>query len=297
MLYKQKLWIMTAIVVPELAEPLADQLQDQAAAVTIMVPPRQTTATVEAIFEVPPDMPSLTAQAAVIASLKNLPSPVLVCHKAPPLDWLKKVAEDFPPFRVARWTIHGALHRQSVKDRRQALQIDATNAFGTGEHPTTRGCLMMLGALLRQHRNFKYMLDIGCGSGVLAMAFTKATHGKAIAVDLDPVSVAISRHNRNINGLQGHIQVGISRGYAAAQVRTYAPYDLIMSNIFARPLATMAKDLRRHLRPNGIAILAGLLNTQANLVINAHRAQGLHLIHRVRIGEWTILAMKRRHKA
>jgi ribosomal protein L11 methyltransferase len=178
-----------------------------------------------------------------------------------------------------------------------ALQIDATNAFGTGEHPTTRGCLRLFEAELKRRKHLTRMLDIGCGSGILAMAFAKRTHGQAVAVDLDPVSVMIAAHNRNTNSLRKNVRLAQSNGYRAAVVKQHAPYDIIMANIFARPLSQMAKDLYRHLRPGGIAILAGLLNHQANQVINAHRLQGMELIRWQRDGEWTILALKRSVRA
>lgn len=288
----KKLWMAAAETAPEAAEIVADILGEKAAALTILSPPRAGKARIEALYQEEPDRAALTSQILVATTLNGLRAPKLEVQETPSFDWLKKVAEDFPPFRTAGWTIHGAGHRHSVPDRRLALQIDASSAFGTGEHPTTRGCLVMLDWLLKREQP-RRMLDMGCGSGILAMAYAKTTHGRAVGVDLDPDSVLIAQENIRANGLQKEVRVALGRGYTSALVKSNAPYDLIMANIFAGPLSQMAADLRRHLKPGGTAILAGLLNAQANRVLAAHRAQGLYLAKRLVIGEWSILALRR----
>ena len=286
-----KLWRVAFAAPSALAEMFADTLDD-AVALTVLAPPRKNEARIEALFDHEPDKAALAARLAVISALCRVKAPKIEVREMPKLDWLKKVAGDFPPFDVARWTIYGAQHRTKVSRPRLALQIDATSAFGTGEHPTTKGCLLMLDRLLKQ-TSPRRALDMGCGSGILAMAYAKAAHGKAVAVDLDPESVQIARGNAKANGLQNHVRVGLSNGYRAALVRQNALYDLIMANIFAGPLCKMAKKLKCHLRPGGIAILSGLLNHQANAVLAAHRTQGLRLVKRMRIGEWAVLALQR----
>jgi ribosomal protein L11 methyltransferase len=156
---------------------------------------------------------------------------------------------------------------------------------------------LMLDKILKTGFYPRLMADIGCGSGILAMACMQASRGKAIAVDLDPDSVQIATGNARRNGLGEHIRTANSRGYAAPIVSRHAPYDLIMANIFAKPLSYMAKDLKNHLRPSGIAILSGLLTTQANMVIAAHRMQGLALIEHKKLGEWSVLALRRPGRA
>lgn len=141
------------------------------------------------------------------------------------------------------------------------------------------------------------MLDMGCGSGILAMAAAKGNAMRAIGIDLDPQSIVTAKENIVRNGLQQRVRVALGNSYRANLVRKNGPYDLIMANIFAKPLAHMAKDLAKHLKPGGTAILAGLLTPQANMVIAAHRAQRIRLTHRLKIGEWTILALKRPRKA
>jgi ribosomal protein L11 methyltransferase len=298
---KPRLWSVTFTVPQRHADAFADVLGERAAALTVLAPPRAADAKIEALFDAPPDRAALTAQLAIAAMLHGMNAPRMHIRELPSLDWLEKVAADFPPLPIARWIIFGARHKAAVTNPRRGLQIDATSAFGTGEHPTTRGCLLMLDKVLknrlRQERRRAALLDMGCGTGILAMAWAKAAHGKAVAVDIDPVSVDITKNNLRANGLRFHVRAVTGHGYASRTVRQGAPYDLIMANIFARPLAHMAKDLKRHLRPGGIVILSGLLNHQANTVIAAHRMQGLHLKKRLRLGEWSVLALERRPMA
>ncbi len=291
------LWILTIQTPPAHADAISELYAEDSVSLTILAPPRKNTALVEAIFDFEPNPTEMTARAAIYAGLTKIKLPAPVIRPAPNLDWLKKVAEDFPPIKIARWTVHGAMHRHQVPNRLFALQIDATNAFGTGEHPTTRGCLILLDELLRKNFRPRRMADIGCGSGILAMGCVQATRGRAVAVDLDPDSVQISQNNVRGNGLGQHIRVGRGRGYGSTLIRASAPYGLIMANIFANPLCQIAYDLKNNLRPGGYAILSGLLTTQANKVIAAHRMQGLTLCKHLRIGEWSVLALHRPNKA
>ncbi|MER2519595.1 MAG: 50S ribosomal protein L11 methyltransferase [Bdellovibrionales bacterium] len=292
-----QLWILSFSAPSDAAQTLADSLEETALSVTVLAPPREAEAQVEALFQDEPDKAEWTARLAILAALQGREAPTIAIAQTPPLDWLKKVAEDFPPLRIARWTIHGAQHRAAVPNRLNALQIDATNAFGTGEHPTTRGCLIMLNKLLKRqgHANRKIaLLDMGCGSGILAMALLKARRNShATGIDCDDDSVRIARNNARANGLSKRLTVEKGRGYRPRKVKASALYDLAMANIFAGPLAHMAKDLKNHLRPGGYAILSGLLNHQANKVLAAHRLQRLRLAKRLTLGEWTVLVLKR----
>ncbi len=289
----QKLWILRFSLPSSVSEAFGEALQDGAVVVTVLAPPRNKTAQIEVLYDSKPKTAALTAKLVLLAAALKIPSPKVTLRAAPNFDWLKKVAGDFPPLKIARWTVHGAQHRNKVPDRRTALQIDATNAFGTGEHPTTRGCLLMLDKILKTGFCPLCMADIGCGSGILAMAFAKSTQGKAVGVDLDAASAIIAAKNVRANGLSRNVRVCCGNGYAAKPVKKAAPYDLIMANIFADPLCEMARDLKKNLRPGGIAILSGILKTQARKVVSAHRKQGLSLVERKDIGEWAVLALQR----
>lgn len=295
----KQFWNLAVVCPPSLAEAVGDALEDGAVSVTLLVPPRCATARVEALYQDAPDMGMVQARMAMLALFHGVEAPTVTLGKTGNFDWLKKVAADFPPLPIARWTIYGAMHRDKIDNPRLALQIDATSAFGTGEHPTTRGCLLMLDELLKREgaARLKTMLDVGCGSGILAMAQAKACRGRAVALDCDPEAVRIAEGNVRANGLRDYVRVGRSQGYRDPLARRHALYDLVMANIFARPLCLVAKDLKRHLRPGGHAILSGILNAQANAVLAAHRSQGLYLVKRLRLGEWSVLALRRSRKA
>ncbi len=280
---------------PEEMEPIESLFGEEALAISTFAPPRETEAQVEVLVDGNPDATWLKKL------LSNHPN-----YKVEPvgnLDWIKKVSEDFQPLPIARWTVFGAAHRDKITDPSTALQIDATSAFGTGEHPTTRGCLIILDQLLNrmgeQAHNWS-MLDMGCGSGILAMAFAKAllnTKAKAYGMDMDQQSVEIANENADINGVANQIDFDISMGYDLPKVKENAPYDLIMANIFADPLCEMAPELKGHLKDNGHVILSGILNTQADTVIKAHTNEGLHLDQRIEDGEWSILEFSASNKA
>lgn len=292
----KKLWAATLQTASGSAEIFADVFGDEALSLSVIAPPRTTKAEIEAIFDGKPDTTALQTRIAILASLNGTKTPQLTVRELPKLDWLKKVSEDFPPLPIGRWVVYGAQHKLAAsKYHSIPLQIDATSAFGTGEHPTTRGCLLMLDWLLKKHRAPTNMLDMGCGSGILAMAFVKATHGQAAGVDLDPQSVKIAEENIRANGLRLNMRVALGNGYKASLVQQKKPFDLIMANIFARPLCHMAYNLKQHLRPGGWVILSGLLTHQANSVIAAHRTQGLHLVKHIKIGEWSVLALSTGH--
>lgn len=272
---------------PDQMEAVEDLFgEDEALAVSTFAKPREETATVEVLVDGMPDESALK---------EKLGSHTFKIEVVADLDWIKKVSEDFPPLPIARWTVFGAAHRDKITDISTALQIDATSAFGTGEHPTTRGCLEILDEVLTREGDAAHswsMLDMGCGSGILAMAFAKALHGTnahAYGVDMDKQSVEIANENKVINGVASDVDFDISMGYELAEVQKRAPYDLIMANIFADPLCEMAPQLKQHLKDGGQVILSGILNTQADAVIEAHTAQGLELVQRKEDGEWSIL--------
>ncbi len=213
------------------------------------------------------------------------------------LDWLKKVAQDYPPFQVGRWTIFGGAHRDKIIDFSLALQVDSSAAFGTGEHPTTKGCLETLDGLLVQAGDAAThwrMLDMGCGSGILSMAFAKATKtGQALGVDMERDSVLVARENAEINEVADRVRIEESLGYANPIVIDGGPYDLIMANIFADPLCAMAGDLAKNLKEGGHAILSGFFVPQAAQVAAAHTAHGLVIVKEKQIGEWSTLELSK----
>lgn len=217
----------------------------------------------------------------------------LEIHWLPHQDWLAAVRMARPPLQVGRFYVHGSDDAVPARQRLVPLLIEAGLAFGSGEHQTTSACLEALDQLLRR-RPFRRVLDMGCGSAILAIAATRADrHARALAVDNDPLAVAVARDNALRNHVAARVRCVVSDGYADAAIRRAGPFDLILANILADPLIAMAGDLRRHLAPGGVAVLSGLLERQANAVLAAHRSLGLREIARVERQPWVALVLRR----
>ncbi|MGE3295638.1 MAG: 50S ribosomal protein L11 methyltransferase, partial [Geminicoccaceae bacterium] len=189
--------------------------------------------------------------------------------------------------------VHGSHARDAVPPGAVAIEIDAGLAFGSGEHATTQACLASLDRLARRRR-FRRVLDVGCGSGVLAIAAAKCWPARVLAVDNDPIAVRVARENVALNGVAEHVRVELGEGYGHPFVRRLRPFDLVLANILADPLIELAPTLARHLAPAGHAVLSGLLDRQAEAVIAAHRREGLELVDRADQGPWAALVLAAR---
>ena len=172
------------------------------------------------------------------------------------------------------------------------LTLDAGLAFGSGEHGSTRGCMVALETVAR--RKPRRILDLGTGSGILAIAAAKLLRRKVLGSDIEPWSIKVARRNAIQNGVGRLVRAKLADGWHHPTIRGGAPYDLVFGNILARPLCGMAKDLSVHLAPGGTAILAGLLGTQARMVLAAHRRRGLVLERMLPQGPWTTLVVRKR---
>ncbi len=208
-------------------------------------------------------------------------------------DWVAESQSNLPAIRAGRFYLHGSHVTAPPPPASIPLLIDANVAFGTGRHETTRGCLLALEGLAKAGLRPRRLLDLGCGSGILALGMAKLWRRPVLAADNDPAAVAVARTNARINGAFRWVRPLVSEGYRHRLLRTAGPFDLIVANILAEPLAAMAAELRAHLAPNGRAVLSGLLIGQERLVLNPHRAQGLRLLRRLRLGEWSTLILRR----
>lgn len=207
--------------------------------------------------------------------------------------WLARTYDSFPEQEVGRRFIVRGTHLGPSRSRsRLVITLDAGIAFGSGEHGSTRGCLRAFEDIA--YRRPQRILDMGCGSGILAMAAAKLLHRPVLAVDIEPWSVRVTKSNAVLNGLSPLMDARHGNGWRTPAVPAKAPYDLVFANILARPLCKMARDLVKYLAPGGTVILAGLLNTQARMVLAAHRRQGLILERRYTEGDWTTLVLRRR---
>jgi ribosomal protein L11 methyltransferase len=234
--------------------------------------------------------PALLAQLALAAGAAGGALLEIGEDKLPARDWLSENQLAFPPLRIGRFFIHGSHHRDGVPSGTIGIMLDAATAFGTGEHPSTRGCLMALDALSRRRR-FRRPLDIGTGSGVLAIAAAKLLHRRVLASDVDNGAVRVARHNLARNGVASLVRVRRAPGYRDPAIGK-SRYDLVLSNILARPLALMARDLARTLMPGGRAVLSGLLRRQEPIVLAPHRGCGIVLERRLVIDGWSTLILR-----
>ncbi len=206
--------------------------------------------------------------------------------------WLARNLEEFPEQLIGRrFAVRGTHETARPLPGRQTLTVDAGLAFGSGEHGSTRGCLRALEFVA--HRKPQRILDLGTGSGILAMAAAKLLRRPVIATDIDPWSVRVTQQNAALNGVGRLLRVSRADGWKMPSTRAGAPYDLVFANILARPLCAMARPLAQNLAPGGRAILAGLLATQERMVLAAHRRQGLALERRFPEGQWTALLLRR----
>jgi ribosomal protein L11 methyltransferase len=221
-------------------------------------------------------------------------SPAIARSQVPVGGWLARTKAAFPEQLIGRrFAIRGTHIATPPVRGRITLILDAGLAFGTGEHNSTRGCLIALERIARYHQPQR-LLDLGTGSGVLAIAAAKLLHKKALATDIDARAARVAAANAKLNGGAARIRAIKADGWVDRTIRRRAPYDLVLANILARPLCAMAHSLAAALAPGGIAILAGLLTTQSRWVLAAHRRAGLVLEHRHIDGAWTILILRKR---
>ena len=195
-----------------------------------------------------------------------------------------------PPVRAGRFFVYGMHDRGRTPPNTVNLRIEAGAAFGTGHHGTTVGCLIEFDRL-RKAKTFPRVLDVGAGTGVLAIAAARTGSRIAVGTDIDPISVRISNENAAVNGVRARFVHASGLGHPL--VRAGRPYDLVFANILARPLATLAQPIKRALKPGGLVILSGLLRTQERYVRAAYQSRGFAMVHRLHRDAWATLVMRR----
>lgn len=210
-------------------------------------------------------------------------------------NWIAASLEGLKPVHAGRFVVHGRHDRARIASNRIAIEIEAALAFGTGHHGTTRGCLLALDRLLKSRHasSVQNVLDIGTGTGVLAIAAAKAQRRRVIASDIDHVTVQTARRNARSNRAANFIATIRASSLRGSRIRAHAPYDLIFANILIPVLKSMARSASLLLAPRGTIILSGLLPEHANAAIAAYRIQGLALEYRIALEGWVTLVMKR----
>lgn len=205
-------------------------------------------------------------------------------------DWLAMSLSGLPPVRAGRFFVYGAHDEGIVPSNTVKLKIDAGAAFGTGHHGTTVGCLVAFDELLKKER-FERVLDVGCGTGVLAIAAAKTGSKIAVGTDIDQPSVRIANENAKLNMADARFVHAF--GLNDRKVRQHGPYDLVFANILAPPLVSLSQDIKNALSLGGVAILSGLLRTQERRVSAAYLSRGFVLERRIHRDAWSALVLRR----
>jgi ribosomal protein L11 methyltransferase len=251
-------------------------------AVLIAEEPFGTHATLEALYEEPPDARFLTEIVGAPVTAEALPDQ----------DWISLSQEGLPPVRAGRFFVYGAHDAGEVPPGVIPIRIEAALAFGTGHHETTALCLEAISRIANTRRPGR-VLDIGCGTGVLAIAAAKIWRERVLATDIDPVARDTTRDNARANGVAPLLKAIVASGLTHSAIRERAPFDLILANILASPLTQLAPGMAGAMAPGGVAVLSGLLRWQENLVLSFYRAQGLQTRHILRQGPWSALLLER----
>jgi len=271
--------------------------------------PKALSSDVAALFELSPPAPQAVLIAedpfgpdAIVEALYNskvdadflsrLTGHDVVVAPLPDQDWIKQSQEGLAPVRAGRFFLYGAHDAGAVPSGVIPIRIEAGLAFGTGRHETTALCLQALSRLAKQRR-FDHVLDLGCGTGVLAMAAAKLWRQIVLATDIDPIAVEVARENARANRVAPLVRAAAADGLTHPAIARMAPFDLILANILAAPLAQLAPALCAAIAPRGIAVLSGLLRNQENFVLSFYRAQGLKLREALRDGPWSALVLER----
>ena len=210
----------------------------------------------------------------------------------PDVDWIARSLEGLQPVHAGRFVVHGSHDRGKARSGEIAIEIDAGQAFGTGHHGTTAGCLEIIEKVMRARQPRK-VLDLGTGSGVLAIAARKLAPARVLATDIDPVATRVARENVRLNGIASGITLETATGFHSTAFRRHGPFDLIIANILARPLMRMAPQVAQHLAPGGQVVLSGILANQRWKVIAAYNGAGLRHVRTIWRNGWVTIHLDR----
>ncbi len=279
------LWKATLTLKKELASDVAAVFElapPTPQAVLIHEEPFKPDATVEALYTEPPDADLLS----------RLVGHTVEAAPLPDQDWIRLSQEGLPPVRAGRFFVYGAHDAGEVPPGVIPIKIEAGLAFGTGHHETTALCLAAMSDLARRRR-FTRVLDLGCGTGLLAIGAAKLWRRPVIASDIDPVAVEVTLENARANGAAPLVRALTAEGLTNPAISAGAPYDLIVANILASPLTQLAPSIAKALAKGGMLVLSGLLTWQENLVVSFYTPHGLILRTRRRDGPWTALVLEK----
>jgi len=238
-------------------------------------------------FEESPDVGALALLAAAMGA-----KPFTV-SELPETDWVAHVRRELSPVAAGRFFVFGSHDADKVPADAEPLLIEAAMAFGTGHHGTTLGCLRALDRLATDGFIGRRVVDIGCGTAVLAMAAARIWDAPVLASDIDEVAVDVAKANVTANALDGRVTCVEAAGFDHPVLAQAAPFDLVFANILKGPLVALAPDMAQALQPGGYAILSGILNEQADNVVEVYARSGINLVQRDSIVDWTTLTLQR----
>lgn len=213
-------------------------------------------------------------------------------EELPDINWVEKSLEGLSPVRAGRFFVYGAHDRERLPAGVIGLEIEAALAFGTGHHGTTAGCLFEVDRLFSM-RAFPRVLDLGTGTGVLAIAIARMTRQHVLATDIDPVATRIARDNARLNGVAPFVSTFTANGMSDRRFNEFGPFDLVVANILARPLMRMAKSIASKMPPVATLVLSGLRIEDGARILFAYRCQGFHLVRKASRGGWLTLTLAR----
>lgn len=286
-------WKVTFQCDPAYAIKLGNALEDHVSSVSWFETKDPEPWVVEAVTLSKPDEKAFISLLTPVYESLGISVPPLTIEPLPETDWLEATWRNFPPRQIGRYYVYGSHTSPNPPPDAITLEINAATAFGSGEHETTTGCLLTLDDLASQGILFQKPLDMGCGSGILAMAIAKTWAIPVMAADNDPESVKVTTNNAILNHCASLITAIQSEGFNSPDVQTQGPYDLIVANILATPLIEMAEALGKSLAPQGLVILSGLLSRQKDDVVHAYATQGMHMVSHQTLNDWEALLLKK----
>ncbi len=273
-----------------LAGALQDLLEPTPDALTLFEIPGEGWR-IDAYYDAPADLAVLNAR---LGEIVGLNCPTIAREAIPDENWVALSQAALPPVHAGRFTVHGSHDRGRVARGPNSILVDAGEAFGTAHHATTYGCLEAIDSITRR-RPYCHVLDLGCGTGVLAIAATRALpHARVIATDLDRQSVLVARTNMTANGAGRRITALCAAGLDHATLRTAPDFDLVIANILAGPLIKLSRDIATTMSTGGTLVMSGILTPQAPAVISTYCSHGFALEHQRRIAGWSTLLMTKR---
>ncbi|MEN8236275.1 MAG: 50S ribosomal protein L11 methyltransferase [Pseudomonadota bacterium] len=238
-----------------------------------------------------PNSTDINARVALLATLLDVPIPTVTIQEAPEKDWVQENLQSFPPIEIGCFYLYGSHIQSALPANKIAFEIDAGMAFGTGSHPTTQGCLLTLEKLAQNTDvRISNVLDLGCGSGILAFACAKLWDCPVMGIDNDPEAIAVAKENTLKNNIS-NIELVVSEGFA--ELLPYLSFDLVTANILANPLCELAPQMLEHTKPGGYVVLSGILKEQGERIVHCYQKTGFTLKDQITLGEWVTLTLQK----